>query len=266
MTPGNRKSRTIRREPESKQKIEGIRLQKVIASAGVASRRAAEEMILAGRVSIGGRVVTELGIRVHPEKDVVRVDNVPISGEQRKTYLLLHKPGECVTTLSDPQGRKTVRSLIPGVKERLFPVGRLDYDAEGLLILTNDGALAHRLQHPRHGVPKTYEVKVKGHPDEGAVNRLRTGVVLEEGTTAPADVTVLRLLPNAAWLRIVLHQGWNRQIKRMGESVGHPVLKIKRTAYGPLVLGRLAPGEYRHLSASEVKRLYRTVLLDEERT
>jgi pseudouridine synthase len=228
----------------------------VLAQAGVASRRAAEELILQGRVEVNGRAAAELGVRVDPLRDRIRVDGRPIAAPQQKIVLAFFKPRHCVTTAKDPQGRKTVFDLLPDLGVRLFPVGRLDYDAEGLLLLTNDGALANRLLHPRYGVSKTYEVKVKGHPDEAALGRLRSGVTIEEGKTAPADVQVLRTLPNAAWLRIVLHQGWNRQLKRMGDAVGHPVLKIKRIAYGPVGLGRLGSGKHRLLTPGEIRRLY----------
>jgi len=242
-----------------------IRIQKVLAQAGVASRRASEEMIRQGRVEVNGRTITDMGCRVDPEADEIRVDRVLIRTAQPKVYLLFYKPRHCVTTLRDPQGRQTVMDLIPDPGVRLFPVGRLDYDAEGLLVLCNDGLLANRLQHPRYGVSKTYEVKVKGHPDERALHRLRSGVALSEGMTAPAGVSVLRLLGDAAWLKIVLHQGWYRQIKRMGEAVGNPVLRIKRTAYGPLTLEKLTPGSFRPLAPEEVRKLYRMVHLDEER-
>jgi 23S rRNA pseudouridine2605 synthase len=244
----------------------GIRLQKVLAQAGVASRRAAEEMIRRGRVQVNGLTVTEMGVSVDPRADEIRVDNRLISLAQPKLHILFYKPKHCVTTLNDPQGRTTVLDFLPNLGARLYPVGRLDFDAEGLLLITNDGPLAHRLQHPRYGVPKVYEVKVQGHPDDAALNRLRSGVDLEEGRTAPAGVSVLRVLSNAAWLKIVLHQGWYRQIKRMGEKVGHPVLQIKRVAYGPLELGNLAPGAHRPLSRGEVKKLYRMVHFDEEKT
>lgn len=244
--------------------MKGIRLQVALARAGIASRRAAEKMIREGRVSVNGCPVTELGTRVDPELDEIRVDRRLVRQAERKVYLLFHKPGQCVTSLRDPQGRKTVLDYVRERKARIFPVGRLDYDAEGLLLLTNDGALANRLQHPRYGVSKVYEVKVKGHPDEQALNRLRTGVALEEGTTAPAEVVVMRRLAGAFWLKMVLHQGWYRQIKRMCDAVGHPVLKIRRTAYGPLVLGDLLPGKYRPLYRDEVIRLYRYVHLSEE--
>lgn len=241
-----------------------IRIQKVLAQAGIASRRAAEEMIRKGRVEVNGRVITDMGCRVDTEADEIRVDGVGVRIAQPRVYLLFYKPRHCVTTLRDPQGRQTVMDWIPDEGVRLFPVGRLDYDAEGLLLLCNDGALANRLQHPRYGVPKTYEVKVKGHPDERALHRLRAGVLLSEGMTSPAEITVMRLLRGAAWLRIVLHQGWYRQIKRMGEAVGCPVLKIKRIAYGPLTLGSLTPGDSRPLAPEEVRKLYRMVHLGEE--
>ena len=244
--------------------MKAIRLQKALAQAGIASRRAAEELIRRGQVSVNGRVVTTMGEHVNLQVDEVCVNQVPIAISPRKVYLVFNKPGQCVTTAMDPQGRKTVFDFIPDCGVRLFAVGRLDYDAEGLLLLTNDGPLANRLQHPRYGVPKTYEVKVKGHPDEQALAALRTGVMLEEGVTAPAGVSVMRSLPQAVWLRIVLHQGWNRQLKRMGEAVGHPVLKLRRVAYGGLQLGRVAPGTFRALDPPEVRRLYADVGLEEE--
>ncbi len=244
--------------------MELIRLQKVIARAGLASRRAAEEMIRQGRVAVNGEVITELGVRVDPRRDEVRVDAQPLPFAEEKAYVLLYKPRQCVTTLKDPQGRRTVADFMTSDKMRLFPVGRLDYDAEGLLLLTNDGPLAHRLQHPRYGVHKTYEIKVKGQPDERALHRLRSGILLKEGVTARTEVTVLRVLPTATWLQIVLHQGWYRQLKRMGEAVGHRVLKIKRTGYGFLQVGKLTPGASRPLSAEEVRRFYELVLLQKE--
>ncbi len=237
--------------------MEGIRLQKVLAQAGIASRRASEELMREGRVQVNGRVIKELGARVHPGKDEIKVDGAVISLEEAKIYLLFYKPKGCVTTAKDPQGRKTVMDYVPDAGARVFPVGRLDYDAEGLLLLTNDGELANRLQHPRYGIAKTYEVKVKGVPDERDLERLRSGIALEEGITGPAEVSILRALPGAAWLEIVLHQGWNRQIKRMGEAVGHPVLKIKRVRYGFLRLGALKPGAFRRLDNQEIRRLYR---------
>ncbi|MBP8645399.1 MAG: rRNA pseudouridine synthase [Syntrophobacteraceae bacterium] len=246
--------------------MKGIRLQKVLAQAGLGSRRAAEEMIRQGRVAVNGCIVRELGTRVHPEIDRIRVDDAPVATEPKKVVLLFNKPTKCVTTVRDPQGRKTVMDYIPPMGIRLFPVGRLDYDAEGLLLLTNDGFLAHRLQHPRHGVSKIYEVKVRGIPDSEALKRLRSGVSLPRGTTAPAQVWVLRQTTGSSWLKIVLHQGWYRQIKQMGEAVGHPVLKIRRVAYGPLRLGDLKPATFRFLTSREILQLYGMFATDEERT
>jgi 23S rRNA pseudouridine2605 synthase len=240
-----------------------IRLQRAIAQAGLASRRAAEEMIRQGRVIVNGHVVQELGTRVDLKHDTVLVDRKPLSAISKKIYLLLYKPSNYVTTTRDPHGRKTVLDIIEKTPIRLFPVGRLDYDAEGLIVLTNDGDLAHRLQHPRFGVLKTYQVKVKGHPQEPALNALRTGVRLDEGRTAAAEVDVIRTLPQSSWLKMVLHQGWYRQIKRMCEAVGHRVLKIRRIGYGPLQIGQLTPGGYRHLTRAEIRQLYRLVQLEE---
>jgi 23S rRNA pseudouridine2605 synthase len=244
--------------------MKAVRLQKALAQAGIASRRAAEELIRQGRVSVNGRVITAMGEQVDLQTDRVCVNHVPVSAPQPKIYLLFNKPRHCVTTARDPQGRKTVFDYIPDLGVRLFPVGRLDYDAEGLLLFTNDGPLANRLQHPRYGVPKTYDVAVKGQPDEHALRLLRTGVRLAEGVTAPAEIRIMRFLPQATRLRMVLHQGWNRQIKRMGEAVGHPVLELKRVAYGVLKLGKVAPGSYRLLDPPEVRRLYHSVHKDEE--
>jgi pseudouridine synthase len=228
-----------------------MRLQKFFSQAGLLSRRAAEDAIQAGRVQLNGRVVTTMGLQIDPTRDEVRLDGNLVTAAQTLHYLLFYKPKHCVTTLRDPQGRKTVLDCLPPLPVRVFPVGRLDYDAEGALILTNDGRLAHRLQHPRFGVPKVYEVKVKGHPTTETLQHLASGVQLAEGVTAPTEVTELRSLPGAVWLKIVLHQGWNRQLKRMGEAVGHPVLKIKRIAYGPLSLGRMKPGDWRPLTTLE---------------
>lgn len=244
--------------------MKAIRLQKALAQAGIASRRAAEELIRRGQVSVNGRVVTTMGEHVNLQVDKVCVNQVPIAISPRKVYLVFNKPGQCVTTAMDPQGRKTVFDFIPDCGVRLFAVGRLDYDAEGLLLLTNDGPLANRLQHPRYGVSKTYEVKVKGHPDEQVLHRLRTGVALAEGVTAPAEVKLMRSLPQATWLKIMLRQGWNRQLKRMGEAVGHPVLRLRRVAYGELQLGRTAPGSWRLLAPGEVRGLCAMVRLEEE--
>lgn len=231
-----------------------MRLQKFLAQAGVASRRAAEELIRQGRVKVNGERA-EIGCSVDPLRDRVSLDSKPVALIEKRLLVALHKPSGCVTTARDPQGRRTVLDYIPDLGVRLFPVGRLDYDASGLLLLTNDGELANRLLHPRYGISKVYDVKVKGHPDEKALEEMRTGVRLTEGVTAPAGVEVIRELPNTAWLRITLHQGWNRQIKRMAQAVGCPVLKIRRIAYGPVRLGALGQGRYRMLGPDEVRKI-----------
>jgi 23S rRNA pseudouridine2605 synthase len=242
-----------------------MRLQKAIAEGGLASRRGAEKLILQGRVTVNGLLVTQLGSQVDPNSDEIHVDQKVLFSTQSKVYVLLYKPINCVTTLKDPQGRKTIMEFLPPMAERIYPVGRLDFDAEGLLILTNDGALAHRLQHPSYGVSKTYQVQVKGHPDARALHRLRQGILLEEGKTAPARVKLIRHFPDDALLEIVLHQGWKRQIKRMGRAVGHPVLGIKRIKYSFLGLGKLNPGQSRPLTPSEVRQLYEIVHLNDKK-
>jgi len=232
-----------------------MRLQKFLAQAGVCSRRAAEELIRQGRVEVNGEKA-ELGRSVDPLRDRVRLDEKPVFLQTQRIILALNKPCYCVTTASDPQGRRTVLDFLPDFGVRIFPVGRLDYDTEGLLLLTNDGELANRLLHPSYGISKVYDVKIKGHPDKKTIEHLRSGVRIEEGVTAPAGVEIIRELPRSAWLRITLHQGWNRQIKRMGEAVGHPVLKIRRISYGPVCLGRLMPGKYRLLRPDEILKIY----------
>ncbi len=232
-----------------------MRLQKFLAQAGVCSRRAAEELIRQGRVEVNAEKA-ELGRSVDPLKDSIRLDGKPVLLQSQRIILALNKPCNCVTTASDPQGRRTVLDFLPDLGVRIFPVGRLDYDAEGLLLLTNDGELANRLLHPRYGISKVYDVKIKGHPDEKAIEHLRSGVRIEEGVTALAGVEIIRELPNSTWLRITLHQGWNRQIKRMGEAVGHPVVKIRRISYGPVCLGRLKPGRHRLLRPDEILKIY----------
>ena len=232
------------------------RLQKVIAKAGIASRRHAEEMILDGRVQVNGKVVTELGTKVDPEKDHVKVNGKRIRIEFHKIYLLLNKPRGYITSVHDPEGRPTVMDLIRDIKERVYPVGRLDYDSEGLLLLTNDGDLAGALMHPSSGVEKTYWVKIKGHLTEEKIKRLaQGGLSLPGGKSAPARVRPLRKTPEHDWIEIILHEGKRRQIRMMVEKIGHDVLKLKRVAYGFLELGDLAPGDYRRLTPVEVKGL-----------
>jgi 23S rRNA pseudouridine2605 synthase len=228
---------------------EGERLQKVLARAGVASRRAAEELMAAGRVTVNGRPA-RLGQRIDVAVDAVEVDGVRLSVAPGLVYYLLNKPAGVVTTASDPQGRPTVVELVPD-DPRVFPVGRLDADTEGLLLLTNDGDLAHRLTHPSHGVEKEYLAEVAGRPSPGAVRRLREGVLLEDGVTAPARVSLVA--PTA--LRIVIHEGRNRQVRRMCDAVGHPVRRLVRVRIGPLRDDRMGPGKWRELDQKELRQL-----------
>lgn len=230
---------------------EGERLQKVLARAGLGSRRVCDDLIADGRVSVNGRVA-ELGCRVDVEHDRVEVDGTPIGVRPGLVHYLLHKPAGVVTTADDPQGRPTVVELVPS-EPRVFPVGRLDFDTEGLLLLTNDGELAHRLTHPSFGVDKEYLAEVEGRPDRGALARLRKGVELDDGLTAPAKVSLL----GPSLVRLVIHEGRNRQVRRMLAAVGHPVVRLVRTRIGPLADPSLAAGQWRPLTQDEVRELER---------
>jgi len=234
------------------------RLQKIIAAAGIASRRKAEELITSGRVQVNGQTVTELGSKADLEKDHIRVNGKLLHGAQRHIYLLLNKPKGFVTTVSDPEGRPTVMSLVRGVGSRVYPVGRLDYASEGLLLMTNDGTLAHRLMKAAAHVAKTYVVKVSGKPTEDAIAKLRGGVSIatDDGKRVRTSPAKIRMVKEAAnpWYEITLIEGRNRQIRRMFEEVGHHVEKIKRVKYGPLALD-VPPGKFRPLTRQEVDRL-----------
>ncbi|UCG14952.1 MAG: rRNA pseudouridine synthase [Deltaproteobacteria bacterium] len=235
------------------------RLQKILSKAGITSRRKAETLILDGRVSVNGKVVRQLGARAIWGRDEIRVDGKTVKPEAERVVLALFKPRQSVTTLHDPQGRRTVMDVVGSLPSRVYPVGRLDYDVDGLLLLTNDGELAHRLQHPRYKVPKTYLVKVRGFPDEDALVELQSGVSLEEGITAPAEVTVVEVRKNATWLSLTIREGRNHQVKRMCAAVGYPALKLRRTKVGPIGLGSLQPGGSRQLNSREVRALQREV-------
>jgi len=232
------------------------RLQKVLAEIGLASRRQAEEMIRQGRVTINGRAA-RIGEKVDPSRDHIKVDGRRVALPSEKLYLLLHKPKNTVTTLEDPEGRPTVLSLVKEKRARLFPVGRLDYDAEGFLLLTNDGDLAHRLSHPSFRIPRTYRVKVKGKPSPEEIRKLSRGISLEDGPTAPCRITFLRETRENAWMEMTLREGRNRQVKRMWEKMGYPVLKLKRVSFAGLALGNLQPGEYRALGPKELEKIRR---------
>jgi 23S rRNA pseudouridine2605 synthase len=234
-----------------------LRLQKILSQAGIASRRAAERLIADGRVSVNGNTVRALGTKADAARDDIRVDGRRIKAAERSRYILLNKPRGYVTTRSDPQRRPTVIDLLNGVQEYVYPVGRLDYDTEGLLLLTNDGELAATLTHPRHGIERTYEARVSGMPDENALRRLRAGVVLDGRRTQPAHVELAHTRSNErdGVLVITIREGRNRQVRRMCETVGYPVRRLKRTRIGPLSDRRLLPGSWRDLTRGEIKAL-----------
>jgi 23S rRNA pseudouridine2605 synthase len=232
-----------------------VRLQKLIAGTGLASRRKAETMIAAGRVTVNGRVVTELGTKVDPARDHVKVDGKHLSSVQPYVYLILNKPKNVMSTLDDPGGRPTVKDFLRGVKVRVFPVGRLDFDSEGLMLLTNNGDLAQALLHPRYHVPKTYLIKVKGVLTDEEIRGLERGVNLDDGMTDPAQVKKVKKVEQNSWLEITIHEGRKHQVKRMLEAVGHPVLRLIRVKMGTLVLGNLEPGEFRFLEDREANAL-----------
>lgn len=234
------------------------RLQKIIAAAGIASRRKAEELITGGLVSVNGQIVTELGTKADRDRDHIRVNGKLLHGAERHVYLLMNKPKGFVTTLRDPEGRPTVMDLLRGVRARVYPVGRLDYASEGLLLLTNDGELANRMMKAASHVPKTYMVKVAGNPTGEGLGRLREGISIPSNRgkrvrTAPAKIRVIRESANP-WYEVTLIEGKNRQIRRMFEEIGHHVEKIKRVRYGPLELD-VHPGKFRKLTAEEVSKL-----------
>ncbi len=235
-----------------------MRLQKYMAMCGVAARRKCEEMIAAGRVTVNGRLVTEMGTQVE-ENDEVRVDGARITPEEEKRYVLYHKPAGEVTTVSDEKGRETVMDRFRDFPVRLYPVGRLDYDSEGLLLLTNDGGLAQRLTHPSCEVDKVYLARVTGNPSNEAIDRLRRGVYMEGDArrTYPADVRVVRDESLFSDILVTIHEGRNRQVRRMFDAVGHKVLLLRRVRFGPLELGSLRRGEWRELTAEEVALLRR---------
>ena len=238
-----------------------IRLQKILAGAGVASRRAAERLIVEGRVAVNGTIVRELGSRADPVADDIRVDGRPVRPVARHRYILLNKPRGYITSRSDPEGRPTVLDLLPRVRDYVYPVGRLDYDSEGLLILTNDGELAARLMHPRHQVEREYHARVRGMPDSSALARLARGVMIDGRRTAEADVRIVDTLHGErggqAVLSITVHEGRTHQVRRMCEAIGHPVVRLRRVRIGPISDPMLKSGASRDLSPGEISRLTR---------
>lgn len=236
------------------------RLQKIIAHAGFASRREAETMIREGRVTVNGRVVEELGTKADPDRDHIKVDGKLITRAEPHRYILLYKPKEVTSTVNDPEGRKTVIDLVRGVRERIYPVGRLDYQSEGLLLLTNDGELAYKISHPKHGSVKTYHVKVRGVAEDRIIDKLERGITIEGKRTVPCEIARMKTTGRGdeegnSWYEVKLREGRNQQIRRMFKAVGHPVMKLKRVAIGPISDPKLTAGDWRELTKNEVKLL-----------
>ena len=233
------------------------RLQKVLAKAGIASRRKAEELIKQGKVRVDGKVVTEMGVKVDPGIQEIECDGITVATQEEKVYILLHKPAGFLSTVYDPQGRPIVTDLLHNIKERVYPVGRLDLDTEGALLLTNDGELAQKVLHPSHEVNKTYVAKMKELPEKKKLAALSKGIELDGKQTWPAFIEVLESKAQYTTIKIIIHEGRKRQVRKMFEAVGHPVLKLKRTAYGKLELGQLAPRKYRFLSPQDIELIFK---------
>jgi pseudouridine synthase len=231
-----------------------IRIQRLLSQAGIASRREAEKLIQEGRVTVNGNKVFELGIKVEPDQDKIKVDNKLVS-LPKKTYIILNKPKRYITSVHDPQGRPVITNLLPELGRRVFPVGRLDYDAEGLILLTNDGDLAQKLQHPKYEIPRTYLVKIRGKLEPGDLMPLAKGIKLEDGFTLPAKVKVVKKGNNNSWVEITVNEGRNHLVKRMFARIGFPVLKLMRIRFDGLTLQKLPSGHFRFLNHREVTKL-----------
>ncbi len=235
---------------------EKIRLQKYLAQCGVASRRKAETIIGSGRVSVDGEIVRDMGVTIVPHQQTVLLDGKAVRKEDKKIYLLLNKPKGYVTTLSDPQGRPIVTSLVKNINFRLFPVGRLDLETQGALILTNDGDFAQKVQHPSFQINKTYEAQIKGKPSEKELINLEKGIILEGKRTAPAKISVVKKFPRSTLVKITIHEGRKRQVRKMFQAINYPVINLKRIAYGRLYLGKLPEGSYRILTPQDLKKVF----------
>jgi len=235
------------------------RIQKILAKAGIASRREAERMVVEGKVTVNGKVVDTLGSKADALVDHIKVNGRRLTGFEPKVTLLLNKPRGYLSTVKDPKERPTVMDLLGRVKWRIYPVGRLDFDAEGLLLLTNDGDLAHILSHPRFSISRTYLVKVGGVPDERKLIRLKRGVVLEDGEARVVSFSILRRGEKNSWIRVVVTEGRNRLVKRMFSAIRHPVLKLKRVEFGPIKLGELPIGQFRYLTSEEMESLKKLI-------
>src|SRR2546430_3478485 len=231
------------------------RLSKILAQAGLASRRGAEAILAAGRIAVNGDVRREPGAQADPDIDRITLDGRPLQGAEARAYVLLHKPRGYVTSRADPQGRPVVIDLLPGDGPRVFPVGRLDYDAEGLLLLTNDGLLANRLLHPRYEIPRVYEVEVERHVEPRDLERWRRGVLLPDGPALPSAVRILKHGKASTWLSVTFREGRYREVKRYCKALGHPVTRLRRVQFGPLRLGALPSGHTRALTVAELERL-----------
>ncbi len=232
-----------------------LRLQKYIAHSGIASRRKAEELIKLGRVRVNEKIIKDMGVIIDPNTDIVSVDNHIIKPEENKTYIILNKPEGYVTTLCDELNRRTVIDLVKEIPERIYPVGRLDYNTSGLLIMTNDGNLTFHLTHPKHQVPKTYIVKISGRPTRRNLNLLSTGIDIGGYITAPAEIQLLKANSKSCTIKITIFEGKNRQIRRMFEKIDHPVIHLKRIAIGTLTLNKLPKGKWRYLTNNEIHYL-----------
>lgn len=235
--------------------MEQIRLQKFLAHAGVASRRAAEEIILQGRVSVNGKIITQMGVLVGTE-DIVTVDGQPIINKEYKVYIMLNKPIGYVSTSNDQFGRPTVIELVKDIKSRVYPVGRLDYDTSGLLLLSNDGDFTYQLTHPKHEIDKVYEALISGIPTENEMQRFEAGLEIEDYITSSAKIVLVDKLKNNALVHITIHEGKNRQVRKMCSAIGHNVITLKRLSIGTIALGNLPEGRWRNLNESELKSLY----------
>jgi 23S rRNA pseudouridine2605 synthase len=235
------------------------RIQKILAKAGIASRREAERMVIEGRVMVNGKMVDTLGFKADPSKDHIKIDGKRLKGFEPRVTLLLNKPRGYLSTVKDPGGRPTVMDLLKRRKWRVYPVGRLDFDAEGLLLLTNDGDIAHLLSHPRFSIPRTYWVKVKGVPDEQRLTQLKRGVKLEDGKASVVSSAILRQGEKNSWVQVVVTEGRNRLVKRIFSAIGHPVLKLKRVGFGPIRLGNLPIGQFRYLTPAEFEDLKKLI-------
>ncbi len=231
------------------------RLQKYLANAGIASRRKCEELILEGKVKVNGQIVRELGFKIDPETDLVEFEGAKVEKREKKIVLIMNKPKEIISSVTDPQGRKTVLDLLPDKFPRLYPVGRLDYESEGMLILTNDGYLADKIMHPKNEIKKIYHVWVYGYPSQESLEKFSQGLELEDGKTAPAKIKLIRKARSTSLMEVEIQEGKKRQIRRMFEELGHPVAKLERIQIGHLTMGKLAQGKFKRLNEDDINKL-----------